>query len=112
MTKHFIATIVLSNIFFWLFISFGINFWMENRAVKLEADKQYSAMLSVSQACQQASSTAEPSCLEMKQYRLELDKSVQASAHYSSLTRLFISFALMLPLLTWACFYLTRAIFK
>ncbi len=112
MSKHFIATIALSNIFFWIFISFGINFWLENRAVKYQADQQYSAMLAVVQDCQAAISIEEPSCIEMKKFRLELDRLVQSSAHYSSLTRLFISFALFLPLLTWASFYLTRAIFR
>ena len=109
--KHLITSVVLSNLFLLLFLGFGINFWLQNRTVKAEANYHYQAMQEASDQCDPVSFNSNEFCKRMAEQRLALDAKVAQSAHYNSLTRLFIAFAVFLPLITWGAYFLTRAIF-
>ena len=110
--KYLVVTIVISNLCFWVFLAFGISFWLDNRAIKMEGNKQYLKIQEFSAACSAAESTATPDCHELAIHRLALEKIIIKSSHYDSLTRLFIAFAIFIPLISWASYFLTRAIFN
>jgi len=76
------------------------------------AQFHYQEMQASSQQCLIAKSTMDEACHAMAQHRVELDKYIQISARNDSLTRLFIAFAIFIPLVTWASYFLTRAIFR
>ena len=111
MNRHLIVTVVVSNVFFWCFLGFGVYFWQENREVKVEAEQHYQKMLAANDQCNQDNLTIDVYCRKMATERQALDKKVTASSHYDSLTRLFLAFGIFIPLVTWASYFLTRAIF-
>jgi hypothetical protein len=89
----------------------GIYFWLENREVKIEAEQHYQKMLEANNQCDRTHLAEDVFCQQMAAERLALDKEVLSSNHYNSLTRLCIAFAVFIPLITWASYLLTRAIF-
>ena len=110
--RYLVITIVVSNVFFWVFFVFGLIFWLDNREAKASAQYHYQEMQAVSQQCAVANSTVDEVCHAMAQHRIALEKFIQKSGDYDSLTRLFIAFAVFIPLITWASYFLTRAIFR
>jgi hypothetical protein len=111
MNRHLLTTIIISNLFFWSCLGFGVYFWLENRDVKVEAEQHYQKMLEANTQCDRDNLVADPSCQQMVRERLALDREVVSSSHYDSLTRLFIAFAIFFPAIAWASYFLTRAIF-
>ena len=105
-------TVVLSNIFFFGFLGLGVKFWLQNREIKEAAEHHYYEMQALSEGCLAAESTGEEVCRKMAFHRTELEKYMLQSANDDSIMRLFIAFALLLPLVTWASYFLTRAIFN
>lgn len=111
LNKHFLASIVVSNIFLFLFIGLAVNVWLQNRSTKAEADYHYQQMLATTAQCNQSNMQNDRQCQNMVEHRKKLDKLIYASAQYDSKTRVFIAFAVFIPLLTWGGYFLTRAIF-
>ena len=107
--RRFWLAFTVSTLVFFSFAAPAIYFALKTQEAKASAQSQYDDLVDHASDC---SGQAGPeACAALAKIRLNFEKAVEQVNDLRNATNIFMLFAVFVPLIIWAAYFLTRAVF-
>ena len=107
--RRFWIAFTVSTLVFFCFAAPAIYFALRTQEAKTGAQSYYDELVAHATDC--SGQAGRDACSALAKTRLNFDKAVERVDDLRNVTKIFMLFAVFVPLIIWAAYFLTRAVF-